>query len=303
MYDIIIVGGGTAGLSAAIYAARAGKRTLLIEKNVCGGQIVNSPKVENYPGILNISGYEFSASLYEQAKSFGCDMIFDEVLEIRAAGRTKYVRTSQSEYEAQAVIIATGAVSRRLGLEREAEFIGRGVSYCATCDGSFFKGKSVAVVGGGNTALDDALYLSELCSEVILIHRRDEFRGNPMTVEKLRRKDNVRIMTGYVVTALNGDGRLSSVEIAPTVGNGNNVKTLDVSGIFIAIGTVPDTKNFSELVASDESGYFKSDESCTTNIQGVFVAGDCRAKEIRQLATAASDGVVAALAAVSYLTE
>ena len=303
MYDIIIVGGGTAGLSAAIYAARAGKRTLLIEKNVCGGQIVNSPKVENYPGILNISGYEFSASLYEQAKNFGCGMIFDEVLEIRAAGRTKYIRTSQSEYEAQAVIIATGAVSRRLGLEREAEFIGRGVSYCATCDGSFFKGKSVAVVGGGNTALDDALYLSELCSEVILIHRRDEFRGNPMTVEKLRRKDNVRIMTGYVVTALNGDGRLSSVEVAPTVGNGNNVKTLDVSGIFIAIGTVPDTKNFSELVASDESGYFKSDESCTTNIQGVFVAGDCRAKEIRQLATAASDGVVAALAAVSYLTE
>lgn len=303
MYDIIIIGGGPAGLSAAIYSARAGKSTLLIEKNVCGGQIVNSPKVENYPGIPNVSGYELSAALYEQAKSFGCEMHFDEVLEIRTSGRVKYVRTSQREYEAAAVIVATGAVSRRLGIDREAELIGRGVSYCATCDGSFFRGKSVAVVGGGNTALDDALYLSELCKEVILIHRRDEFRGNPLTLEKLRSRENVKIMTGYVVTALGGSPRLEYIDIAPTKGDGNTVKTIPVNGIFVAVGTVPDTKNFSELIDSDEAGYFLANESCITNLPGVFVAGDCRAKEVRQLATAASDGVVAALAAIAYIAK
>lgn len=299
-YDIIIVGGGIAGLSAAVYASRAGKKTLLIEKSLCGGQIVNSPKVENYPGIVSISGYELSAALYEQAESFGCEITFDEVLEIYA-GDVKKVRCALSEYEAYAVILATGAQKRKLGLENEEKFTGRGVSYCATCDGSFFRGKKVAVVGGGNTALDDALYLSEICAEVTLIHRRDEFRGNARTLEKLKSRENVKMITGYTVSALGGEDRLSEIEIAGVTDKAKRMR-IEVNGIFIAVGSIPDTGNFSALVELDEGGYFNVDESCATNHSGIFVAGDCRAKNVRQLATAASDGVIAAIAAADYIS-
>ena len=301
MYDIIIVGGGIAGLSAAVYASRAGKKTLLIEKSLCGGQIVNSPEVENYPGIVRISGYELSAALYEQAQSFGCEIVFDEVTEV-SYGDVKSVNCVSGVYEARAVILATGAQRRKLGLENEDRFTGRGVSYCANCDGSFFRGKKVAVVGGGNTALDDALYLSELCSEVTLIHRRDEFRGNALTLEKLKNKDNVRIMTGYTVSALRGELRLSEIELTPVSTNEAERVNIDVSGIFIAIGSIPDTGNFFGLVDVDGSGYFDVDESCASKRPGVFVAGDCRAKSVRQLATAASDGVIAAVAAADYVS-
>ena len=299
-YDIIIVGGGIAGLSAAVYASRAGKRTLLIEKSLCGGQIVNSPRVENYPGIVSISGYELSAALYEQAVSFGCEITFDEVLEV-SSGEVKKLRCALGEYEASAVILATGAQKRKLGIENEERFIGRGVSYCATCDGSFFKGKKVAVVGGGNTALDDALYLCEICSEVTLIHRRDEFRGNAITLRKLQNKENVKILTGYTVSALKGEDRLSGIEIEGVADKEEHI-SIDVNGIFIAVGSIPDTGNFSSLVALDEGGYFDVDERCATKHEGIFVAGDCRAKAVRQLATAAADGVVAAMAAADYIS-
>lgn len=301
MYDIIIVGGGVAGLSAAVYASRAGKKTLVIEKSLCGGQIVNSPKVENYPGIVSISGYELSAALYEQAKSFGCEIVFDEVAEVSGED-IKKVRCLSAEYESSAVILATGAHKRRLGIENEERFIGRGVSYCATCDGSFFREKKVAVVGGGNTALDDALYLSELCSQVTLIHRRDEFRGNILTLEKLKNKDNVTVLTGYTVSALKGEDRLAEIEITPVSADVGEIMNIDVNGIFIAVGSIPDTANFSELVALDESGYFDVGESCVTGRAGIFVAGDCRAKSVRQLATATADGVVAAIAAADYIS-
>lgn len=300
IYDIIIVGGGIAGLSAAVYASRAGKKTLLIEKSLCGGQIINSPKVENYPGIVSISGYELAAALYEQAESFGCEITFDEVLEV-SVGDIKTVRCALGEHEASAVILATGAQKRKLGLENEDRFIGRGVSYCATCDGSFFKGKRVAVVGGGNTALDDALYLSEMCEEVTLIHRRDEFRGNTLTLGKLKNKENVKIITGYTVSALGGEDRLSEIEITD-VSDKTKSKKIEVNGIFIAVGSIPDTGNFSNIVELDESGYFDVDERCVSGNAGIFVAGDCRAKSVRQLATAASDGVIAAIAAADYIS-
>lgn len=301
MYDLIIVGGGPAGLSAAVYASRAGKKTLVLEKSVCGGQIINAHKVENYPGIKSISGSELAFSLYDQATSFGCEIASEEVTDIKLADDgVKVVITESGEYEAYAVIIATGASGRKLGVENEERFVGKGVSYCATCDGAFFKNKTVAVVGGGNTALDDAMYLSEFCKEVILIHRREEFRGDVGTLERLKERDNVRIITSATVTALNGEERLASIEIT----NRDGVASVEeVSGIFIAIGVIPATKAFTEIVGVDETGYFQTDETCVTDKPGIFVAGDCRQKNIRQLATAVSDGVVSALAAISYITE
>lgn len=299
MYDVIIVGGGTAGLSAAIYTSRAGKSTLLFEKQNCGGQIVNSPEVENYPGIGHISGSDFSYALYEQAKKFGTDMKFEEVDSIGVGDGMKLVSTKKGAFRARSVIIASGAQRRRLGLHNEVEFVGKGISYCATCDGPFFRGKTVAVVGGGNTALDDALYLSEICETVYLIHRRNEFRGNSSTLEKLSQKQNVRIVLNSVVTAVHGTVSVNAITVGSTVGAPD--KEIKLNGVFVAIGSDPDTKPFADIIKVDPDGYFDSPESCVTSTPGIFVAGDCRRKKVRQLATAAADGVVAATAAVEYL--
>lgn len=300
MYDIVIVGAGTAGLSAAIYGVRAGKSVLVLEAAAYGGQIINTPDIENYPGIAHISGFDFATGLYNQAKDLGAEIRFEKVVGIQDLGEIKEVETSNGSYEAKAVILATGAKNRPLGLDNEQELVGKGVSYCATCDGMFFRGKVVAVNGGGNTALEDAQFLANYCQKVYLIHRRDEFRADVKEVERLRAKDNVEFVLDSVITALNADEQgLKSISVQNK--KSGEQREIQVDGLFVAIGQSPDNTAFSDLVKLDAKGYIEAGESCVTESAGIFTAGDCRTKSVRQLATAASDGAIAALAAVNYI--
>ena len=300
MYDIIIIGGGPAGLTAATYARRAGKSVLVIEKNAFGGQITWSPKVENFPGFVSVSGVELGDKLLEQAMEQGAEVELEEVEALTADGRVKRVRcVSGAEFESRAVIIATGARPRMLGLPREQELIGNGVCFCAVCDGAFYKGQDVAVNGGGNSALQDALLLSETCRKVYLIHRRDSFRGEAKLVDALKAKDNVEFILGARITELVGEDELCGLKLDC---NGET-RNIDVSGLFVAIGHAPDNGKFSELIALTDSGYADSGEDCLTVTPGVFTAGDCRRKSVHQLTTAVADGSVAALAACAYLDE
>lgn len=299
MYDILIIGAGPAGLSAAIYGTRAGKSVLLLEEKIYGGQIIATPEVENYPGIKSISGYEFAENLYQQAISLGAELKYEKAVEIKNGGEEKTVVTNRGEYKCRSVILATGAKNRHLGLEKEEKFTGAGISYCATCDGAFFRGKEVAVVGGGNTALEDAGFLSNYCSAVYVIHRRNSFRGEERLAKRLEEKENVKYILDSQVVGLHGKERLESVAV-------KNVKTgeekvLPLSGLFIAIGQEPDNGSFANLVELDKGGYIRAAEDCLTDAEGIFTAGDCRTKTVRQLATAAADGAVAALAACDYL--
>ena len=298
MYDIIIVGGGPAGLTAAVYARRAGKTVLVLERDALGGQITWSPKVENYPAIQSISGMELGNLMAEQAMEQGADVEIEEVVEIEKRESGKHLRCAfGAEYDGKAVIIATGARPRMLGLDREAELVGSGVGYCAVCDGAFFQGQTVAVNGGGNSALQDALLLSETCSKVYLIHRRDRFRGEEMLVEALQARGNVEFVLNAVITELVGENELSGIVVEQ-----NGIKrSIELNGLFVAIGHEPDNKAFASLITLDQSGYAASGEDCLTSTEGVFVAGDCRAKKIRQVTTAAADGAVAALAACAWL--
>ena len=298
MADIIIIGAGTAGLSAAIYALRAGKSVLVFEQLAYGGQIINTPEVENYPGIKSISGFDFAQGLYEQAVALGAELKYEQVSGIED-GAVKKVKTSGGEYECKAVILATGAKNRPLGLDREQELIGSGISYCATCDGAFFKGRAVAVNGGGNTALEDALFLSNYCSKVYLIHRRDEVRGEAKQVEKLKTKENIEFVLNSTITELVGEGDLSGVKVHDKVSGED--KLIEVEGLFIAIGQMPENAAFAPLIELDKGGYIVAGEDCRTNVEGIFAAGDCRTKTVRQLTTAAADGAVAALAACAYI--
>ena len=300
MTDIIIIGAGPAGLTAAIYARRAAKSVLVLEAKGYGGQIINTPHIENYPVAAHISGFDFATKVYEQAKALGAEFKFEKALEIRDDGETKTVVTPKNEYEAKAVIIATGSENRKLGVEGEAKLVGRGISYCATCDGAFFRKKNVAVVGGGNTALEDALYMADIADKVYLIHRRDSFRGEEATAEKLRQRENIELVLNSQVTKLNAEKRLQSVEVTDKQGN---TRTLEVSGLFVAVGRIPENKSFENLIELDGAGYAASAENSRTKTPGVFVAGDNRQKEVRQLVTAASDGAVAATEAVKYLNE
>ena len=297
MYDIIIVGGGPAGLTAATYARRAGKSVLVIEKNAFGGQITWSPKVENFPSVVSISGTELGDRLLEQAMEQGAEVELEEVVSV-SAGEVKTVKClSGAEFQTRAVIIAAGAKPRMLGLPREEALIGSGVGFCAVCDGAFYKGRPVAVNGGGNSALQDALLLAETCSRVYLIHRRDSFRGEARLVDALRAKDNVEFVLNASVTELLGENELTGVVVEQQ----GQRREIAVEGLFVAVGHQPDVKEFEGLMELDSRGYALSGEDCLTWTPGVFVAGDCRSKSVHQLTTAVADGSVAALAACAYL--
>ena len=298
-YDIVIVGAGTAGLSAAIYAVRAGKSVIVLEATTYGGQIVNTPEVENYPGIQKISGFEFANNLYEQAKSLGAEVIYEKVIGIEVNGEEKIVHTTKEDYQAKAVILATGAKNRPLGLEHEKEWIGAGISYCATCDGMFYRGKDVAVAGGGNTALEDAIFLTNYCRKVYLIHRRDAFRGEEKLLQTLKEKPNVEFVLNANITRLIGEDGVDGVEVEDK--NTHEKRVIDVMGLFVAIGQMPENSEFINVVDLDRGGYIEAKEDCKTKTKGIFTAGDCRTKKVRQLATAASDGAIAALAACEYI--
>lgn len=295
MYDSIVVGAGPAGLTASIYLARAGKKVLVLEALSYGGQIINTLDIENYPAAPHISGVDFATNLYNQAKELGAEIKFERVVEIT---KEKTVKTTSNEYNAKSIILATGNENRKLGLDNESELVGKGISYCATCDGGFYKGKIVAVNGGGNTALEDALYLADIADKVYLIHRRDEFRGDAVSVEKLKEKDNVEFILNSKITKLNSNDVLESIDIED---NNGNKKTIDVNGLFIAIGRIPENESFKNVVECDSAGYVISDDNCHTNVEGIFVAGDGRCKELRQLVTATSDGAIAATEAIKYI--
>lgn len=298
MKDMIIVGAGTAGLSAAIYAQRSGLKALVLEGNAYGGQIVNTPDIENYPGIAHISGFDFATNLYQQALDLGAKVQYEKVVEVINDGKIKTVKTTKNEYQTKALILATGLVRRHIGLPNEDRFMGKGVSYCATCDGAFFKNKVVAVNGGGNVALEDAQYLADLCEKVYVIHRRDAFRAEQAEINRILEKKNIECVYDSTVTKLNGNDHLESIEVRDKEGN---TRQLDVAALFVAIGQIPLNEAFKNIVDLDESGYIKADELGYTNHPGIFAAGDCRVKSLRQLATAASDGANAATSAYHYL--
>ena len=300
MNDIIVIGAGPAGMTAALYALRADKSVLLLEKENFGGQITYSPKLENYPSVMEISGSAFAEQMLEQVMAHGATVELAEATKITDLGDRKVVSTEYGDFEAKAVIIATGSKHRHLGLEGEEALIGAGISFCAVCDGAFFAGKRVAVIGGGNTALQEAVMLSDLCTEVIVIQNLSFMTGEKKLLQILEKKDNVKMIFDTVVTSLESkDGELCAIELKNTANN--EVSTLSIDGMFVAIGQQPENVAFKDITALDNYGYIVSDENCLTDTAGVFVAGDCRTKKIRQVTTAAADGAVAALAACRYI--
>ena len=297
MYDIIIIGGGPAGLTAALYAKRANKSVLVIEKATFGGQITYSPKVENIPGFLSLSGNEFAEKLIEQVLEQGAEVEMCEVTGISKAD-TFTVHTDGGDFEGKTVIIATGAKHRMLGLDREEQFVGEGISFCAVCDGAFYEGKTVAVIGGGNSALQEAILLSDLAKKVYVVQNLDRLTGEEKLQQQLKAKENVEIILGTVVSELVGETELVGIKVKDAAGAET---TIDLDGMFVAIGLIPQNEPFSEHVALNAWGYADSGEDCKTSTEGIFVAGDCRSKRIRQVATAAADGAIAALAACDYI--
>lgn len=287
MYDIIIIGAGPSGMSAALYALRANKKVLLLEKECFGGQIINASNIENYPALPNVSGYDFATNLYNQIKSLGVILKYEEVLEITDK---KEVITTKDTYKGKNIIIATGLKKRKLNLENEDKLLGSGISYCATCDGNFYKNKNVAVVGGGNTALEDALYLSNIASKVYLIHRRDNFRGEKKLISEVKEKNNIELILNSNITKIIGEDNLNSIEITD---NRNNISKLEIDGLFIAIGNIPDNNRFKNIIDLDENGYIIANANLKTKTDNIYVAGDTRVKTLRQLVTATSDGAIA----------
>ena len=299
MHDLIIVGGGPAGLTAAIYGLRAGKTVLVIEKNGFGGQIAYSPKVENIPGTISISGAEFADKLTEQAMALGADVELENVVRIEN-GDVKRVHTEEGScFEAKAVVLAVGVKHRMLGLAGEEELVGSGISFCAVCDGAFYAGQNVAMIGGGNSALQEALLLSEVCNKVTIVQNLAFFTGEKKLADALATKENVDVLFSTVVAEyLSENGSLTGLRLRDEAGQ---EQLLNVDGAFLAVGLVPENEAFAPLAELNDWGYFASGEDCTTKTEGIYVAGDCRSKSIRQVTTAAGDGAVAAMAACRYL--
>ena len=301
MYEILIVGGGPAGLTAAIYAARAGKHVAVLERGSTGGQIISAPLVENYPGIPSVSGTELARQMTEQACTFGAEIVYTEAVGLEKTQAGFRVLCMDGVREAKAVILATGAAHRRLGLAAEEALTGCGVSYCAVCDGAFYEGLDVAVVGGGDTALQDALFLANICRSVTLIHRREAFRASAMLVSRAEKQKNIRLLRSRTVQRIiRSEDALQGVELLHT--ETGQTDRLNVDGLFIAVGQAPQSAPFQEAVAV-ENGYYLAGEDTKTSLPGVFAAGDGRKKQVRQLTTAVSDGAAAALAACRYLEE
>lgn len=301
MYDIVIIGGGPAGMTAALYARRNGKSALVLEKGGFGGQITYSPRVQNFPGTLSMSGNEFADRMLEQIMAQGADVEVATAVEIRSEETKKTVLTEEGgQYEAKAVILATGVKHRMLGLLGETELVGNGISFCAVCDGEYYRGQTVAVAGGGNSALQEATLLADLCKEVILVQDLDSFTGEKKLTEALLDRPNVRAVTGTVIESINAPGGSIHSLTLRKKATGETVELL-CDGLFVAIGLIPENEAFKNVVPLNDHGYAASDEDCETGTAGVFVAGDCRAKQVRQLTTAVADGAVAALAACRYI--
>lgn len=306
LYDIAIVGAGIAGMTAAIYGARAGKKVLLLEQKIPGGQIVTSHDVRNWPGEERISGADLSEQIYHQVNNFNVKTAYDAIKSAKYSSNEYHLQGDDDTYHARTLILAVGSKDRPLGVENEERLVGHGISYCATCDGALYKDKDVLVVGGGNTAMYDVLYLANLARKVYLMHRRDQFRADAVLVEKVKKLQNVELIMSATPEVLDDGAKVTGFRAISTVEHPNEdaapqAATTPVDGIFVAIGRVPATEAFADLVELDEAGYVKAGEDCKTSHPGVFAAGDCRTKGLRQLVTAAADGAVAASAAAEYL--
>ena len=289
IYDVIIIGAGPGGISAAIYAKRAGFNTLLIERAyVSGGQIINTAEVDNYPGLPGVSGMELANKFKEHAESAGVVAVREEVTGIEAEEEIKKITTKDKAYLSKSIIIATGATHRLLGIPGEMELAGMGVSYCATCDGAFFKDKTVAVIGGGDVAVEDAIFLARLCKKVYVVHRRDELRAAKVLQDRLLALDNVEMLWNQIPEGIIGSGQVSKIALKDV--KSQIQQEVDVDGVFVAVGMTPQTEVFKSVVAVDEGGYIKAGEDCRTNVSGIYVVGDVRTKSLRQIITAAADG-------------
>lgn len=297
MYDIIIIGAGPAGMTAAIYAIQAKKKVLILEKECVGGQIIKASNVKNYPGFISISGYEYSEKLLEQLTNLNAEIKYEEVYNIKNSEGINQVTTNTSNYSSKAVIIATGSENKKLGLKRENELLGKGISYCPTCDGMFFKDKIVAVVGGGNSCISGAIYLSEICKKVYIIYRRNNLKSNNTDIDKIKNSKKIELILNANIKDIIGKETVEKVILDVD----GKEKQLDLNGIFIEIGKKPISSICKDLLELDDKGYIISNEKCETNINGIFAAGDIRKKEYRQLTTAISDGTIAALNACKYL--
>ena len=303
LYDVVIVGGGPAGLTCAIYSLRAGKSVVLLERKAIGGQTAIINNIENYPGMPNVNGFDLCNAMLDQAKSFGLELVYGDVVGFNLSGDVKLIKTSKHTLQGKTVVLAMGAKVRELDLDNEKKFLGRGVSYCATCDGAFFRDGTVAVVGGGNTALHDALYLSQICKTVYLIHRRDEFRAEEASVNALKdvstqNPHKVKFLMSSRVVSINGDDKLKTIDVQNN--KTGQIEKLPIDGLFVAVGRSPDTDMLTGITL-DNAGYIQTDDEMKTNIDGVFAAGDVRHCPLRQIVCACSDGAIASLSAVKYL--